>query len=61
MKTKHERYHPRIVKYGDYKNSDTKLFKNRLKMKTKHGRDHTKIVKYRDYKSYGTKLFKNRL
>ena len=36
MKMKHGRDHQKIVKYRDYKNSDSKLFKNGLKVKTKH-------------------------
>ena len=34
MKAKYEQYQPKIVKYRDYKNCDTKLFKNRLKNTT---------------------------
>ena len=36
MKAKHEQYHPKIVKYRDYKNCDTKLFKNRLELTQKY-------------------------
>ena len=32
MKTKHERFPSKIVKYRDYKNFDTKVFKNRLQL-----------------------------
>ena len=36
MKTKHERFPPKIVKYRDYKNFDIKLFKNRLELTLKN-------------------------
>ena len=32
MKTKQEGFPPKIVKYRDYKNFDTKVFKNRLQL-----------------------------
>ena len=35
MKTKHERF-PKILKYRDYKNFDTKVFKNRLELTLKN-------------------------
>ena len=36
MKTKHERFPPKIVKYRDYKNFETKVFKNRLALTVKN-------------------------
>ena len=36
MKTKHERISPKIVNYKDYKNFDTKTFKDRLKLTLKN-------------------------
>ena len=36
MKTKHERFSPKIVNYRDYKNFDTKAFKDRLELTLKN-------------------------
>ena len=36
MKTKHEPLPPKIVNYRDYKNFDTKVFKNRLELTLKN-------------------------
>ena len=36
MKTKHERFPPKIVNYRDYKNFDTKSFKDRLELTLKN-------------------------
>ena len=35
MKTKHERFPPKIVNYRDYKNFDTKTFRDRLELTLK--------------------------
>ena len=35
MKTKHERFLPKIVNYRDYKNFDTKTFRDRLELTLK--------------------------
>ena len=35
IKTKHERFPPKIVNYGDDKNFDTKTFKDRLELTLK--------------------------
>ena len=35
MKTKHERFPPKIVNYRDYENFDTKAFKDRLELTLK--------------------------
>ena len=35
MKTKNERFPPKIVKYGDYKNFDIEMFKSRRKLNVK--------------------------
>ena len=36
MKIKHERFPPKIVNYRDYKNFDTKAFKDRLELTIKN-------------------------
>ena len=36
MKTKHERFLPKIVNYSDYNNFDTKAFKDRLELTLKN-------------------------
>ena len=35
MKTKHERFPPKIVNYRDHKNFDTKTFRDRLELTLK--------------------------
>ena len=36
MKTKHEHFPPKVVNYRDYKNFDTKMFKDRLELTLKN-------------------------
>ena len=46
MKTKHERFPPKIVNYRAYKNFDTKTFKDRLELTLKNTASFEELQKY---------------